>query len=145
MINIIIGTETGTAEFVADEVIELLAKNNIEAQASLEPDLTELLSNDRWIVITSTHGAGDLPSNLQPLYMQIQQSNHDLSSKKAMVIALGDSNYDTYCQAGKTMYELLEQHKIDLIAPLFKVDAIDEDLPEDIVIEWLTPLLTKLY
>lgn len=145
MINIIIGTETGTAEFVADEVIELLAKNNIEAQASLEPDLTELLSNDRWIVITSTHGAGDLPSNLQPLYKQIQQSNHDLSSKKAMVIALGDSNYDTYCQAGKTMYELLEQHKIDLIAPLFKVDAMDEDLPEDIVIEWLTPLLTKLY
>ncbi len=143
MINIIIGTETGTAEFVADEVIELLENNNIEAQASLEPDLTTLLNYDRWIVITSTHGAGDLPSNLQPLYQQIQQSKPDLSSKKAMVIALGDSSYDTYCQAGKTIYELLEQHKIDLITPLFKVDAMDEDLPEDLVIEWLTPLLAR--
>lgn len=144
MIDLIIGTETGTAEFVADEVLELLEANNIKTKATLEPKLEELETSSVWIIITSTHGAGDIPPNLQPFIESLEQQNINLTGRKSIVIALGDSNYDTFCQAGISIIELLTKLNCKLIAPILKVDAMDEDMPEDIVIPWLTDYLPTI-
>jgi MioC protein len=141
MIELIVGTETGTAEYVADEVLELLEANEIESRATLEPDLELLSTSNLWIIITSTHGAGDIPNNLQPFIQSLIDNQTDLSDKKAMIIALGDSSYDTYCQAGTKINDQLLALGIELITPIFQVDAMNEEMPEDLVIEWLTDLL----
>jgi len=144
MIELIVGTETGTAEYVADEVLELLEANNIQARATLEPQFEELKASSLWIVITSTHGAGDIPPNLQPFVQSLKQDNSNLDGKKVIVIALGDSNYDTFCQAGITVSEQLTTLNCELIAPILKVDAMNDDMPEDIVITWLTDYLPTI-
>ena len=144
MIEIIVGTETGTAEYVADEVIELLEANDIQAQATLEPELDLLSTSGLWIVITSTQGAGDIPNNLQPFIKSLGEKNTNLTNNKLMIIALGDSSYDTYCQAGSKVSELLQSLGIELITPIFQVDAMDEEMPEDLVIEWLTDQLAQI-
>jgi MioC protein len=147
MIEIIVGTETGTAEYVADEVIELLEANDIKARSTLEPELELLSTSGLWVVITSTQGAGDIPNNLQPFIQSLINNQTDLSDKKAMIIALGDSSYDTYCQAGSKISEQLLSLGIELITPIFQVDAMDEEMPEDLVINWLTghlPLITAI-
>jgi MioC protein len=141
MIELIVGTETGTAEYVADEVLELLEANEIESRATLEPELELLSTSNLWIIITSTHGAGDIPNNLQPFIQSLTDNQTDLSGKKAMIIALGDSSYDTYCQAGTKINDQLLALGIELITPIFQVDAMNEEMPEDLVIEWLTDLL----
>lgn len=144
MIEIIVGTETGTAEYVADEVIELLEANNIQAQATLEPEIEVLSTSGLWIVITSTQGAGDIPNNLQPFIKSLGDKNITLSNNKLMIIALGDSSYDTYCQAGTRVSELLLSLGIELITPIFQVDAMDEEMPEDLVIKWLADNLAQI-
>jgi MioC protein len=144
MINIIVGTETGTAEFVADEVLELLTSNNIQACITLEPVLKQLIPSPLWIVITSTHGAGDIPYNLHQFTQSVTNSNSDLSSQKAMIIALGDSSYDTYCQAGISINDLFLSANMTMITPMLKVDAMDDDMPEDIVIEWLSQYIPSI-
>lgn len=141
MIELIVGTETGTAEYVADEVLELLEANEIESRATLEPELELLSTSNLWIIITSTHGAGDIPNNLQPFIQSLTDNQTDLSGKKAMIIALGDSSYDTYCLAGTKINDQLLALGIELITPIFQVDAMNEEMPEDLVIEWLTDLL----
>ena len=147
MIEIIVGTETGTAEYVADEVIELLEANDIKARATLEPELELLSTSGLWVVITSTQGAGDIPNNLQPFIQSLSDNNITLANNKLMIIALGDSSYDTYCQAGSKISELLLSLGIELITPIFQVDAMNEEMPEDLVINWLTdhlPLITAI-
>ncbi|GHB71593.1 FMN-binding protein MioC [Psychrosphaera saromensis] len=141
MIELIVGTETGTAEYVADEVLELLEANEIESRATLEPELELLSTSNLWIIITSTHGAGDIPNNLQPFIQSLTDNQTDLCGKKAMIISLGDSSYDTYCQAGTKIKDQLLALGIELITPIFQVDAMNEEMPEDLVMEWLADLL----
>ena len=137
MINIIVGTETGTAEYVADEIHALFEQNQLTADITLSPDITDIEKMTHCIVCTSTHGAGDIPQNLQSFVLSIQQNNPDLSHLQFVVIALGDSSYDTYCQAGKSVFSLFESHKANALIPLITIDAMDDELPEDIVLPYL--------
>jgi len=137
MINIIVGTETGTAEYVADEVQALLQQHQLNAEITLSANLDDLSQYNTCIICTSTHGAGDLPHNLQPLVQQIEKNDPDLSHLRFLVIALGDSNYDTFCQAGKSIHSLLEKQQARSISDVFTIDAMDEELPEDIAIAQL--------
>ena len=64
-----------------------------------EPNLDEIKTESTWIVCTSTHGAGELPDNIQPFAKQLEGA--DLSAVNAYVIGLGDTSYDTFCFARK--------------------------------------------
>ena len=142
MIQIIVGTETGTAEYVADEIIGLFEQNTITAE--IVEDITQLSTNNIWLICTSTHGAGDVPNNLTDFKQQLELSPPDLSKLKFAVIGLGDSSYDTYCFAGCYFSEKLTDLGATEIFPMIKVDAMQDDMPEDIVIEQITPLLSLL-
>ena len=144
MINIIVGTETGTAEYVADEIVNLLNEHRLDASITLTADLNELIESNYWIICTSTHGAGDVPNNLQPLLKQLEQNKADLSQIKFIIIALGDSSYDTYCQAGKTIQDILIKQHAQPLANIIEIDAMDDDMPEDIAIEQLKNIIEKL-
>jgi flavodoxin len=72
------------------------------AEVLAEPDAILL-------VITSTHGAGDVPDNLQPFAKDLAEQQPDLNAFKYGVIALGDRSYDTFCQGGKTLDRLLAE------------------------------------
>ena len=48
----------------------------------------DLPTDGVWLVITS-HGAGDLPDNLQPLYDELQEQQPDLSNVRFGAVGIG--------------------------------------------------------
>lgn len=135
MIPIIVGTETGTAEYVADEIQTYLQALNINSEVLLTPKISDLLTHNTWIICTSTQGSGELPANLHSFNSSIK--DHDLSNIKFVTIALGDSSYDTYCRAGEIISNSLINQHATALTDIFNVDAMDEKLPEELVIDWL--------
>lgn len=154
MITIFVGTETGTAEFVADDIKDLLNKNNIEAnivddEAGYSTIINGISAGDdekdpqTWIVCTSTHGAGEVPDNLKPLITMLGQLS-SLKQIKHLVIGLGDSSYDTYCKAANDISDALTSLHSAPIHPPILVDAMSEELPEDLIIPQLQTILSDL-
>jgi len=144
MIEILVGSQMGAAEYTAEQVAEALEKAGYEAKLHLTPELTQLTRNTVWLVVTSTYGAGDLPDNIQPFADQLAQNGADLTTVSYAVITLGDTSYDTFCQAGRTMASLLQQNGASLLLPGPEIDVLQPELPEDQALLWLPQFITKL-
>lgn len=143
MIQIIVGTETGTAEYVADELQALFKQNGLEAQVELNVDTTSLNTDDIWLICTSTHGAGDTPANLNGFKQYLETSYPNLSTLRYAVVGLGDSSYDTYCGAANYFSEKLKDMGAKEIIEPIRADAMSDELPEDIIINQLTPQIER--
>lgn len=144
MRQLIIGTETGTAEFVGDDIHALLEQNNLPIEVTLEPDYSAIGQDKYWIICTATHGAGELPTNLKPFYTWLLATKPDLSHIHFLIIGLGDSNYDTFCNAALMMENLLLDLNATKLTETFTVDAMSEELPEDLIIPWLSTKIDLL-
>lgn len=144
MIDILVGSQMGAAEYVAEQVAETLVQAGYEATLHLKPELDHLNPSGVWLVITSTYGAGDLPDNIQPFADQLAQDRRDLTTLSYAVITLGDSAYDTFCEAGRKLAALLSvKGAKSLISPL-EIDAQQAALPEDTAVAWLPKLIKVL-
>lgn len=144
MIQIIVGTETGTAEYVADEIVELLSEHGITSTADINIEPSELDPKGIWLICTSTHGAGDTPANLNAFKTMLETTPPNLAQLKFAVIGLGDSSYDTYCHAADYFSDKLKDLGATELFPIIKADAMSDEMPEDIIIEQLTPLISQL-
>lgn len=144
MIQIIVGTETGTAEYVADEIVELLTEHSIASSADINIEPSELDPQGIWLICTSTHGAGDTPANLNAFKTMLETTPPNLSKLKFGVLGLGDSSYDTYCYAANYFSDKLKDLGATELFPTIKADAMSDEMPEDIIIEQLTPLISLL-
>ncbi|MGX8873685.1 flavodoxin domain-containing protein, partial [Escherichia coli] len=68
-----------------------------------------------WLVITSTHGAGEIPDNLQPFADGISADGIDLSKVSFGAVGIGSSEYDTFCGAIRTLdQKLIEKGAVRL-------------------------------
>lgn len=133
--EIIVGSMLGATEYVADALTEKLTQYGIKSTIHLAPELSELDPQAIWLICTSTHGAGDFPDNIQPFANQLH--NTDLHDTRYMLIGLGDSSYDTFCEAGKTMHRLMQNAQAhSLCAPCY-IDVLSHPIPEDEAVEWL--------
>ncbi|WP_337880907.1 FMN-binding protein MioC [Rheinheimera sp.] len=144
MIEILVGSQMGAAEYTAEQVAEALEKAGYEVKLHLTPELTQLTRNSVWLVVTSTYGAGDLPDNIQPFADQLAQNGGDLTTVSFAVITLGDTSYDTFCMAGRTMAALLTQNGANSLLPNLEIDVLQADLPEDQALNWLPQFIQKL-
>lgn len=144
MIQILVGSQMGAAEYVAEQVAETMVLGGYEVNLHLTPDLDQIISSSHWLLITSTYGAGDLPDNIQPFADRLAQDRPDLTTVSFAVITLGDSSYDTFCQAGRTFSDLLQQLGAKPLLPSLEIDVLEADLPEDQAVRWLPELLSKL-
>ena len=106
-LSLITGSTLGGAEYVADHLAELLEDNGHQVEVINQAEFSELDQNTIWLIICSTHGAGDYPDNFLPFVEQLTQQQPTLNGVKFAVIGLGDSNYDTFCAAGKKIEGLL--------------------------------------
>ncbi|KXI30031.1 FMN-binding protein MioC [Paraglaciecola hydrolytica] len=140
--EIIVGSVLGASEYVADALAETLTKHGHSANIHLSPDFAEINNNAIWLICTSTHGAGDLPDNIQTFAQQLSQ--HDLSKLKFLVVGLGDSSYDTFCYAAQHMENILTNAKATLLYPAIHIDVLNHPIPEDVAVEWLNNLLQSI-
>ncbi|MFM5820741.1 FMN-binding protein MioC [Aeromonas sanarellii] len=138
-LNLVVGSMLGASEYVADHVASLLEQAGHQAEIHNPASLAEILAEPKAIllVITSTHGAGDVPDNLQPFAKDLVDQRPDLSALKYGVIALGDRSYDTFCQGGKTLDRLLAECGASRIGDRLEIDVTQHEIPEDAAEAWI--------
>lgn len=143
-ICIISGSTLGGAEYVAEHLGQLLEQQSYPVRLEHGAVFDDVCNEKLWLVVTSTHGAGELPDNLRPLFEQIQQDAPDLHSLRFAVVGLGNSDYDTFCYAVNKVEEILSaQHAIKL-CPSLKIDVTQVDDHEQCAEDWLPNLLASL-
>ena len=144
MIEILVGSQMGAAEYTAEQVADTLVQAGYEVRLHLTPDLEQLTKNSTWLVITSTYGAGDLPDNIQPFADQLAQDRSDLTTVSYAVITLGDSSYDTFCLAGRKIEALLAARQANWLGIKLDIDVLTADLPEDQALAWLQQFINVI-
>ncbi|TNH80767.1 sulfite reductase [Aeromonas sobria] len=145
-LNIVVGSMLGAAEYVADHVANLLEQAGHQTRIHNPAKLAEVLDDAGSIllVVTSTHGAGDVPDNLQPFAKDLAEQHPDLNSLKYGVIALGDSSYDTFCQGGKTLDQLLAECGASRIGERLDIDVTQHEIPEDAAEVWISDWMAMI-
>lgn len=138
-IQILVGSTLGGAEYVAEAVQPLLEEAGFDSEIQFDPDLNTLsLQTDQiWLICLSTHGAGDYPDNFKPFVEQLQQVNAAIENVKYGVIGIGDSSYDTFCEAAKNVDFLLEEMGAVRLGDRLEVDVMENPAPEDLVLDWI--------
>ena len=141
-ITILVGTMTGTAEMVAQEVQTALegAGHKAEIQMMDGLDASAVSAGGKFLICTSTYGQGDVPDNAQALFNSLENDRPDLSAVTYGVIALGDRTYkDTYCLGGRRFDELLSQLGAKRVGDILQHDASSGTLPEEDAAKWVVP------
>ena len=114
-ICVISGSTLGSAEYVAEHLEDVLKTQGFSTALFHGPELDDVIDENIWLIVTSTHGAGELPDNLKPLFEQIAASDKDLSSLRFAVVGLGNSDYDTFCHAvNKVETQLSEKSAVKI-------------------------------
>jgi sulfite reductase (NADPH) flavoprotein alpha-component len=111
-VHILYGTQTGNAEFIAQDIAEAALLEGFEPiTLNLDGiDPTLLSTMERIIVVTSTYGDGQMPDSAQSFWEAFSADDAPRLDRCVYgVLALGDINYDTFCQAGKQIDNRFEQ------------------------------------
>jgi sulfite reductase (NADPH) flavoprotein alpha-component len=144
-ITILYGGETGNSAALAENLGGRLRSGGLDVRVSdMDNYKTRQLKDERFLlVITSTHGEGDPPqSGLNFFEFVESRKAPKLTGLKFSVLALGDSTYEKYCEAGKRLDRRLEELGGTRLAPRVDCD-VDFEAPSAEWMNTVQPLLPK--
>ncbi len=136
-IDILVGTTLGNAQYVADELSAVLSELGHKSIVHMTPKISELDPRSLWLIVSSTHGAGDLPDNIMPFLKDILSQKPDLSGTKYTICAIGDSSYDTFCLGPKKLDQALKNCGAKIYVNKILIDMQYDHVPEDPALAWL--------
>jgi len=139
-ITILVGTMTGTAELVADEVKDALLAEGVGTEVLVMDKLTpaDFERPGRFLICTSTYGQGDVPDNARDFFAGLEAMRPDLGRIQYGVIALGDRTYaQTFCFGGKRFDQLLTSLGAKRLGDILLHDASAGTIPEEMAVEWV--------
>lgn len=141
-LTIITGSTLGSAEYLAEDCATFLESEGVNVALfhgpswkDIEPTLND---TNNWLVISSTHGAGEVPDNLTPFLETLQKETVDLTKIRFAIIGLGDRQYDTFCGALDHIKRILTHCGATEMNTALKLDMPNCDDPEQTAIDWLT-------
>ncbi len=145
-ILILVGTESGNAQMVADALQPVLASAGHAVDVTDKAaSAADLQGHDVLLAVCATHGSGDIPTNILPLVEALQRDRPDLSGHRYGVIALGDMTYqDTFCGGGKKVDKVLELCGARKVGNRLDVDASEQPLPDEEALAWIEGWKTKV-
>ncbi|MBV7315594.1 FMN-binding protein MioC [Shewanella sp. NIFS-20-20] len=143
-IDVIVGTTLGGTEYVADEIVALLTDAGHQVELHLSPSLADIDKKSLWLIVSSTHGAGELPDNLQPFFKDLRLTQPDLTDLTFALCAIGDSNYDTFCQGPEALISELSFLGARTFVDKIQIDVQQQTVPEDLAIQWLNRWISTL-
>ena len=141
-LTILVGTMTGTAEMVAQEVQTVLeaAGHAVTIRMMDDLDAGVFQLGATFLVCTSTYGQGDVPDNAQEFFASLERERPELSGVSYGLIALGDTTYkDTFCEGGIRFDKLLTELGARRVGEMLQHDASSGTLPEEIAAQWILP------
>lgn len=143
LVTILYATETGASEDVAGALSREAEAADLTAtcQDVADFDLGDLGELDVLLFVTSTTGEGEVPYTAEEFFETVESDDcPDLSGLRYSVLALGDSTYEQYCEAGKRLDRALATAGAVRIQ-----DRVDCDVDyEDTAAQWRGSVLAKL-
>ena len=136
-ITLISGSTLGGAEYVAEHLAEQLEDAGFTTETQHGPLVDDLSADGIWLVITSTHGAGDIPDNLVPFYENLREQKPDLSNVRFGSIGIGSREYDTFCGAIDKLDAEMKACGAKQIGETLRINILEHDIPEDPAEVWL--------
>jgi sulfite reductase (NADPH) flavoprotein alpha-component len=135
-LHVLYGSQTGNAEALAQTAAKSARAKGLVpvVQALGEVDLDVFATMRHVLIVTSTYGEGEMPDNAQLFWNAISASTAPrLEQMHFAVLAIGDTGYDGFCQAGKFIDMRLEQLGAKRVYDRIDCD-IDYEEPSN---EWL--------
>ncbi len=101
----------GNAEYVAQRVEKLAEEKNFEVEMIEMNDVTmdSLSKMENVAIVTSTTGQGDLPTNGEWFWDDLEKTDISLQNVRYSVCALGDSSHAEFCNAGRKVDKRFEE------------------------------------
>lgn len=139
-ITVLYGTETGNSELLAMDICKEGENLGFECvnygMEHIESD--DFSSIENLLIVCSTWGDGEQPDNAIDLFDYVEELDAgELENMKFSVLALGDTAFDLFCEAGKEWDRVLEEKGATRI-----FDRVDCDVDyEDDAEEWIENVL----
>ena len=145
-IQIIVGTVNGTAWQSAHAVARVLNHLGHDARVNDEPRSKDLQSDQDEVLLVccSTTGDGELPRNIYPVYLALDDQRVDLKGRFYVGIALGDSRYPYFAQAGYIMENALYEAGGKRIGHMFILDAKKDNNQPLAAAQWASQWVTNI-
>ena len=129
-ILILYGTETGNSESLAMDAEKLA--NGLEFDVTIngmdEITLSDIQDNVNVLIVCSTWGDGEQPDNAIDLYDSVEGSDDgSMAGVGFAVLALGDTAFDLFCEAGIQWDNILQQKGGNRINERIDCDVDYED------------------
>ena len=146
-LTILVGTMTGTAQLVAQELQLTWEDDDTQVEVvqmdGLGPDVFG--REGVFLVCTSTYGQGDVPDNAKALYEELKQKRPSLAGVRYGVFGLGDRTYaETFNFGGKRFDDVLTELGAERIGERHMHDASSGVLPEETALEWCQEWLARV-
>ncbi|WP_105995378.1 assimilatory sulfite reductase (NADPH) flavoprotein subunit [Staphylococcus agnetis] len=142
-LTLLYGSETGNAESLADLFEARLKTLNFDitkkSMDEIKPKTLKKLEDV--LIVTSTQGKGDPPSNAVELHEYLHSRKApNLEGMRYSVLALGDVTYEYFCQTGKDF-----DAKLSELGATRLYDRVDCDVDYEADAEkWITNVINAL-
>lgn len=143
-IEILFGTESGNAEFAAEDMAAAIEGADVKVTDMTDFDLSTFTNEKFYIVICSTHGEGDLPSGATPFYEALNSESPDLSGIEYAMFGLGDKSYENYSRGSEHIDKKLSELGAKRIGEYGRHDANTGTLPNEYAVAWTKKLISEI-
>ena len=146
-IHLIVGSESGNAEMVADCVQTALEERGHVVTRFREGSLEDAALGEKSVVLicSSTTGIGDIPQNVEPLYDALVATRPSLTHLRYGLIGLGDRNYkDSFLGGPKKWDAIFTELGATRVGVRLELDATDNPTPDEDAVAWIPGWLAQL-
>ncbi|WP_156432871.1 sulfite reductase flavoprotein subunit alpha [Mycobacterium sp. M26] len=135
-------SDMGTAEYIAVQLSEHLTASGIDVGEVELNDISlgDLRSASHVIIVTSTFGDGEVPDNGVVFWEELSATVEQLPHLNYAVLALGDSSYELFCNAGRIIDARLAELGGSRLADRVELDCYREGDAR----QWLADMTTIL-
>lgn len=138
-IQILVGSVFGGAEQVAELAATRLRElgHSVSINTWTRPEDLMRDANEVLLLCHSNTGAGELPDNIQPLYIHLTRDYPRIAGRLYGVINLADSSYTTFNEGGQALDAAFADLGAQRIGEPLVLDACSGDNPEQLTLEWI--------
>ena len=132
--TILYATHTGNGRGIAEKLADDAAQNGLKTRVLSVSDFKprDFTKEQLVFLVISTHGEGEPPESAAELHRYLfNERTPQLEQLSFSVLALGDSSYEFFCEAGKQFDDRLEALGANRLSPRIDADVNFQDAAQN--------------